>query len=104
MSLKQVEPLVKLRDALAMAAEALNEYIETFAPAGEKPAWDPSRIKWEQKEGTRGPYERSEDVNSPDHKALLKDIAEHKGFLFRDGWNYWTFKNGWVIGRKRKEA
>jgi hypothetical protein len=35
-SSKQVEPLVKLRDAYAMASEALNEYIATLAPPGAK--------------------------------------------------------------------
>ncbi len=33
---KQVEFLVKLRDASLMLADAANEYLETFAPSGTK--------------------------------------------------------------------
>jgi hypothetical protein len=35
-SSKQPEPLIKLRDAYAMASEALNEYIETLTRTQEK--------------------------------------------------------------------
>lgn len=66
-------------------------------------SWMPEEISWTEAEGPKGKYQRSEDVNNLDHKALLKDLTEHKGFLFREGWSYWTFKNGWTIGRKRKE-
>ncbi len=34
MSSKQVEFLVKLRDGCQMIADAANDYVETFAPAG----------------------------------------------------------------------
>jgi hypothetical protein len=30
--------------------------------------WDPSKIKWQQTQGSSGPYEKSEDVNSSDFK------------------------------------
>lgn len=102
MSSKQVEFLVKLRDAFAMAMDATNEFLETLAPAGVKEgkSYDVGEIKWEHAEGTSGPYERSEDVNSPDFKALLKDLADHHG-KFRIGKVfYWVFANGSTIGRK----
>ena len=69
---------------------------------GSKWKWNPDKIKWEKAEGWKGDYERSEDVNSLDFKELLKDLAQHKGRLTRDGWFYWTFKNGSTVGRKKR--
>jgi hypothetical protein len=70
----------------------------------EKPSftWNPNKIKWEKAEGQRGEFEKSEDINNPEFKALLKDLAQHKGKLTRDSWFYWTFKNGSTVGRKRR--
>lgn len=67
-------------------------------------SWDPGRIRWEKAQGEKGEYERSEDVNSLDFKNLLKDLAEHKGTLARDGLFYWSFRNGSTVGRKKREA
>ena len=61
--------------------------------------WTPEKIKWIQDTGNKGPYERSEDINSLDFKAMLKDLGEHGGKLNRDGRFYWTFKNGSTVGR-----
>lgn len=69
----------------------------------EKPTsetWNPDKITWEKAEGTKGPYERSEDVNSVHFKALLKDLAEHNGKMQKNGFFYWVFQNGYVVGRK----
>lgn len=65
-----------------------------------KQSYDPEKIKWTKAEGANGPYERSEDINSLDHKTLLKDLAAHKGKLQVNGLFYWTFQNGYTIGRK----
>jgi len=67
-----------------------------------KPKWNPDKIMWVQVEGRKGPYERSEDVDNPEFKALVKDLAAHGGRLTRNGWFYWTFKNGSTVGRKRR--
>jgi hypothetical protein len=74
--------------------------------AEEKPkfSWNPDKIKWEKTEGFKGDYERSQDVSSLDFKELLKDLAQHKGKLTRNGWFYWTFKNGSTVGRKKRES
>jgi hypothetical protein len=100
-------------DALFSMLDAFDSGITSFKQqlgakkgvAEEKPefSWDPSKIKWEKTEGWKGDYERSEDVNSLDFKELLKDLAQHKGKLTRDGWFYWTFKNGSTVGRKLKQ-
>jgi len=61
--------------------------------------WNPGKIKWTQDTGAKGPYEKSDDVNSLDFKTMLKDLGEHGGKLNRDGRFYWTFKNGSTVGR-----
>jgi len=67
-----------------------------------KPSWNPDKIKWVQAEGSSGPYERSEDVNNPEFKAMLKDLAQHNGRLSREGRFYWVFRSGSVVGRKKQ--
>lgn len=64
--------------------------------------WDPSKVKWEKREGPKGMYERSEDVDNPDFQNMLKDLAAHDGKKSRGGYFYWVFTNRRVVGRKRK--
>lgn len=63
--------------------------------------WSPEKIIWEKTQGDKGPYERSSDVNNPEFKAMLKDLAAHNGKLTKDGHFYWIFKNGTTVGRKK---
>ena len=86
-------------------AEALlNEWLGVTK---EKPKqqlnWNPDKIKWERAQGFKGEFERSEDVNNPEFKELLKDLAQHAGKLSRDGWFYWTYRNGSTVGRKQRK-
>ncbi len=67
-----------------------------------KIGWNPDQIKWEQAEGSSGPYQRSEDVNNTEFKAMLKDLQAHGGRLTREGWFYWVFQNGTTVGRKKR--
>jgi hypothetical protein len=67
-----------------------------------KVGWNPDAIEWDQAEGTKGPYERSEDVNNLEFKVMLKDLASHGSRLSRNGYFYWVFKNGTTVGRKRR--
>ena len=101
--LSSVEFLVKLRDAAQLMADAANEYLERLAPKEEKHSWDPLKIKWVQAEGSKGPYERSEDVNNLEFKAMLNDLASHNGKTQRNGYFYWTFQNGSTVGRKKRK-
>jgi len=66
------------------------------------PEWNPDKIKWETAQGQKGPYERSEDVNNLQFKAMLKDLAAHSGRLTRNGFFYWIFENGCTVGRKKR--
>lgn len=99
--MSEIEFLVKLRDGLQMAVDGITEYLEKRAPA-DRPTWDPSKIAWKEAQGTKGPYERSEDVNNPEFKPMLKDLAAHDGKLNRKGYFYWLFENGHTVGRKKK--
>jgi len=71
------------------------------SPSEKSESWNPDTIKWEARDGSKGPYERSEDVNNLQFKAMLKDLAAHDGKLTRDGLFYWTFQNGHTVGRKK---
>jgi hypothetical protein len=68
----------------------------------EKPTFDPGKIKWTKEEGAKGPFEKSEDVNSLDFKNLVKDLNTHKGTLYQDGYFFWLYKSGSTVGRKLK--
>ena len=68
-----------------------------------KVSWNPDTIRWTQTEGSSGPYERSDDVNNPEFKVMLRDLADHGGKLSRRGYFYWVFKNGSTVGRKRRK-
>ena len=100
---KDVESLVKLRDAFRMASEAIDEYIDSMAPKETIGfTWNPNNIKWVQAEGTSGPYERSEDVDNLDFKEMMKDLASHNGKFQREGYFYWAFQKASIVGRKKK--
>jgi hypothetical protein len=90
-----------LANALPGKAAPSQEPLPTEEQA-EKPKWNPAKIKWTEKQGASGPYERSEDVNSLDFKQMLKDLAAHKGRITRNGYFYWVFKNGSTVGRKKR--
>lgn len=94
--------VVDFANAVEAACVKLRMQIDK-AFSGEQAAgltWDPAKIKWTEAEGPKGPFERSEDVDSVDFKAMLKDLAAHNSRLRRDGRFYWVFQNGVTVGRK----
>jgi len=95
------EDIMQFIEAMEMAcSEFRAQMAKLFGP--EKTTWDPSKIKWTQTQGTRGPFEKSEDVDNPNFKAMLKDLSAHKGRMNREGHFYWTFPNGATVGRKKR--
>jgi hypothetical protein len=87
----------------ALAVKLRTQINKLFGPQPEhKWSWNPNKIKWEKAEGQKGEFEKSEDVNNPEFKAMLKDLNEHKGKLTRDGMFYWVYKNGSTVGRKKR--
>jgi hypothetical protein len=107
----EAEVLIEDEHQIELAKESVETLLDTWLK-GElinKPQppvskvsknYDVEKIAWTEAEGTSGPYQRSEDINSLDHKALLKDLAAHKRKFRRAGFFYWTFQNGYTIGRK----
>ena len=101
-----VEFYVKLRDAAALILDACNDKLEGMAPPGTSrigPSYDVNKIQWQNAQGTKGPYEKTEGDNTPDYQALLKDLQAHKGKMNIGGAFYWLFENQTTIGRKVKQ-
>lgn len=65
---------------------------------------DLESIEWTQAQGSKGPYERSEDIENPNFQALLKKLEAHGDKLTQNGFFLWKF-NGDVsiIGRKKRK-
>ena len=93
----------ELSTAKENAEGLLNDWLGITEPFSQPPktfSWNPDKIEWFLAEGTSGPYERSEDVNNLDFKAMLKDLGEHKGKFQREGYFYWAFQKASIVGRK----
>jgi hypothetical protein len=102
---RALEILSDFCDALEAAAVNVKRQIAELQGVAQKGStWNPEKIKWEQAQGSSGPYERSEDVNNPDFKAMLKDLQAHKGKMNREGLFFWVFENGYTVGRKKQGA
>jgi len=104
----EAEVIIEDEHQIELAKESVEALLDTWLSGKtisheEKPNYDPSKIKWVQAEGASGPYERSEDVDSLDFKALLKDLEQHDGKLSRDGFFYWKFEKSPVVGRKKRK-
>ena len=89
--------LLNFLDAVEAGVSAAKQRIKEA-----KIGWNPDKIKWEDAEGSSGQYQRSEDFNNPEFKAMLKDLQAHGGKLTRNGYFYWVFKNGSTVGRKKR--
>lgn len=66
--------------------------------------FDAEKIKWQQRQNQKGPFEIAEDIENPDHKALLKFLTDHTGnCLVSQGFFYWVFPDLKTVGRKRSD-
>lgn len=63
--------------------------------------WNPDKITWAQKEGNKGPYEKSVDTTNPDYQLLAKALKDKGGRFRKDGFFYWLFDQANAIGRKK---
>jgi hypothetical protein len=99
MSEKDREAIIDFCSALEAACVKLKHDLGV-SPGQGRYSWDPKKIGWTDKQGDKGPYQMSEDVNNLEFKAMLKDLASHKGKLAMDGKFYWVFANGTTVGRK----
>ena len=100
MSEKENQALLALTDflnAVEAGIYAARQQIKTV-----KSVWDPSKMNWNKAEGTKGPYERSDDKDNSEFKAMLNDLVAHSGRMNHEGYFYWTFQNGTTVGRKKR--
>ena len=106
MSSKQIDALVKLRDAHNMVSVAINEFIDALASpeANAEKKWKPSNIKWIEKVGAKGSYQFTDDNENPDFKELVKDLQGHGGKLHNNGFFYWQFVGAQAVSRKKKQT
>jgi hypothetical protein len=116
-SKQQIDFLVKLRDALQMAADATNEYLETFAPKDVKDEKTAvleetfNILKFEPQQGARiGEFEIASKVNNAAEKwtqafnllvksnATIKDRYHGREYVY----SYWIFGEGKIYRQKLK--
>jgi hypothetical protein len=98
-----LEDFVDMLNGLEASITKMKQQISKLVGVEEKPQYDISKIKWEKAQGAKGEFERSEDVNSQDFKALLKDVQSHGGKMTVGNYFVWAFKNGATLGRKQRK-
>lgn len=99
--------VVKLRDASQMIADACEEYLEKHAPTDKRAkAKDFDKLPWEDREGAKGPFQRTSKNatnNGEVFQALQAFVKDHDGFCQLAGYIYWfDNKNPNVIDRRKK--
>lgn len=116
-SKKQVEFLVKLRDAVLMLADAANEYLENFAPKDEKQQSTVNEavfsvLTFEPQTGFKlGNFEIAFKNNNSDKwtsayellnkaNASIKDRYHGQNYVF----SYWIFGEGKIYRQKLKQT
>lgn len=67
--------------------------------------FEANKIQWQDRENEKGKFQFSEDIKSPDHKALLAFLNEHipSKCVQSEGMFYWIYPNGSTIGRKETQ-
>jgi hypothetical protein len=78
---------------------------QTAFKGSPKLPFDANKIQWQDKENQNGKFQMSEDINNPDHKALLAFLNEHvpSKCVQSEGQFYWVYPNGTTIGRKPRK-
>jgi len=112
--MSSVDFIVKLRDALQMAVDACQEYLESLVPTDEgkvevKEAFN--SINWQSGEGAKGPYEMARESENKEGDAfnqfnhLRNILKQNNGRFTEKSWThyYWLGSQGDVIFRRRKK-
>jgi len=97
-----VDDIIDFANAVEAACVKLRTQVNKIWGTEDKHTWNPEKIKWSQEQGAKGPFQKSEDVDSLDFKNLIKDLNAHGGKLYENGWFVWLYQNGVTIGRKLK--
>ena len=92
-------------NALEAAVVNLRKNVKDLAQYQE---YDMAMLRWEQREGSKGPYEAAtealnKEAPARDHfAAFQKDLKEHGGKFRKEGYFIWLFQDGNTIGRKKR--
>jgi hypothetical protein len=102
-----VEALDEFCNALENAVAVLRQALKSQTKSERSCSWDPSKIKWTQETGFKGPYERypakdQKAESTEDYKNMLADLKAHGGKLTRNGLFYWVFEDQATVGRKKR--
>lgn len=97
-----MDDIIDFANAVEAACVKLRTQVNKIWGTEDKHTWNPEKIKWSQEQGTKGPFQKSEDMDSLDFKNLIKDLNAHGGKLYQDGWFMWLYQNGATVGRKLK--
>lgn len=91
------EALTELLNAMESGIESARALLRKVKVEGP----NPEGIKWETKQGNKGPYEKAAKQDGKDYQLLVEDLQKHQGKFRRDGFFYWLFEREDAIGRKR---
>ncbi|MEM3698218.1 MAG: hypothetical protein QXQ94_12135 [Candidatus Bathyarchaeia archaeon] len=94
-----LEALLEFINAIEAGIAAVKQHVKQA-----KQVYNIEAIKWEKAQGASGEYERSEDINSLDFKALLRDVQAHGGKMSVGDYFVWCFKNRAILGRKLRKS
>jgi len=90
------------RDAIISFFEGLQALaIKAQQELGGQIQFNPDNINWQDSEGQKGPFQKSEDLNNQNHKSLLSWLNKKGGKANMRGFFYWVYQNGSMIGRKK---
>jgi hypothetical protein len=103
---KRIDALVRCRDGLRMAGDALDDYIQTFAPpAVQNNMPDLDMNVWVPRIGEHGAFDLAEAKANADNASftrLTEYLTKHDGKATINGYFVWKFgDSSGNIGRKR---
>ena len=103
---EEIEVWVKVRDGLAMAAQAIDDLLNVekpeFKQAGAPQKIDVTGLTWEEIQ-TENPFEVNKQDGAEAYKLLKAKIAEKQGKpVFIDGCVYWMMRDGTTLARRKK--
>lgn len=110
----QVEALVRVRDGLRQASDAIDDLLQVQAPQNTKNDLTklPYRIDlipWQDKTNENGPFQLCDVETNADLVALRTFVLQHAGggITTKDNqgssWYVWVFPDSKTVGRKQSQ-
>jgi len=94
--------IVVIATGLSAILTDLSGVEEAEKAEGQAPV-DLERITWVEDEGPKGKFQKSEDINNPEFKKLVKTLGQHDGKMTVSGDFVWLYRNGSTVGRKKRK-